>query len=64
MLQKQLHNLTFQKQVFLGGSSSNPNEGNQQQQTNENNEDHYVPPINPNMPTEIQRAQLLQNLRA
>ena len=61
MLQKQLHNLTFQKQVFSGGS--NPNEGNQQP-PNENNEDRFIPPVNPNMPAEIQRAQLLQNLRS
>ncbi len=63
MLQKQLHNLTFQKQVFLGGSSSNPNEGNQPP-ANENNEERFIPPVNPNMPNAIQRAQLLLNLRA
>ena len=61
MLQKQLHDIIFQKQVFSGGS--NPNSG-EQQPPNENNEDHYVPPVNPNMQNAIQRAQLLQNLRA
>ena len=62
MLQKQLHNLTFQKRAFIGGS--NPNSGEQQPPPDENNEDRFIPPINPNMPTEIQRAQVLQNLRA
>ena len=47
--------------VFSG--ASNPNEGSQQP-PNENNEDRFIPPINPNMPNEIQRAQLLQKLRA
>ena len=62
MLRKQLYNIVFQKQVFSGGS--NPNEGSQQRPPNENNEDHYIPPVNPNMPNAIQRAQLLLNLRS
>ena len=60
MFPKQLYNLTFQKQVFSGGS--NPNEGNQQP-PNENNEDRLIPPVNPNMPNSIQAAQLLQRRR-
>ena len=56
MLQKQLHNIIFQKKVFSGGS--NPNSG-EQQPPNENNEDRFIPPVNPNMPDAIQRAQLL-----
>ena len=62
MLRKQLYNIVFQKQVFSGGS--NPNEGSQQPPANENNADHYVPPVNPNMPNAIQRAQMLLNLRS
>ena len=62
MLRKQLYNIVFQKQVFSGGS--NPNEGTQQQPPNENNEDRFIPPVNPNMPNAIQRAQLLLNLRS
>ena len=61
MLQKQLHNIIFQKKVFSGGS--NPNSG-EQQPPNENNEDRFIPPVNPNMPDAIQRAQLLLNLRS
>ena len=61
MLRKQLHDIIFQKQLFSGGS--NPNSG-EQQPPNENNEDRYIPPINPNMPNAIQRAQLLLNLRS
>ena len=46
MLRKQLYNIVFQKQVFSGGS--NPNETNQQP-SNENNEDRFIPPVNPNI---------------
>ena len=50
MLRKQLHNIIFQKQVFSGGSSSNPNEGTQQPPS-----DHFCSTSDPNMPNTIQR---------
>ena len=46
MLRKQLHNIIFQKQIFSGGSSSNANEGNNQQPPSENDEDRFIPPVN------------------